>query len=390
MKVSVIVVAAGTGSRFGYERNKLFYPLCGEPVLAHTLRHIFAARSVSEVVIVHSRVDEKEIRRLVDDLHPIQPVRYALGGAEREDSVYNGLMADRYAYPVIIGHEGAGVVVEVGEGVTSVKVGDRVTAETTLTACGTCEYCRKGETNMCAHRKGLGSAADGYFANYCVASAQYCHKLADDLSFEEGALAEPFACVVHAVSNLTHPYPGDLVLVVGPGPMGQMVAALAKACGCVVVMSGITGDEERLRFARENYGIQHTVNSQETDLKAYLEELSEGRGADFVYECTGTLPGIDCALDCCKRKGTFVAIGMNMGKVPIDYYNVIYKKEITIQGDKSTSTVTWARTLRILNGKCVDLKPLITDVIPMSQWLSGYEKFRKGKAMKVVMHPWDD
>ena len=83
MKVSVIVVAAGTGSRFGYERNKLFYPLCGEPVLTHTLRHIFAARSVSEVVIVHSRVDEKEIRRLVDDLHPIQPVRYALGGAER-------------------------------------------------------------------------------------------------------------------------------------------------------------------------------------------------------------------------------------------------------------------------------------------------------------------
>lgn len=71
-------------SRFGYERNKLFYPLCGEPVLTHTLRHIFAARSVSEVVIVHSRVDEKEIRRLVDDLHPIQPVRYALGGAERK------------------------------------------------------------------------------------------------------------------------------------------------------------------------------------------------------------------------------------------------------------------------------------------------------------------
>ena len=68
MKVSVIVVAAGTGSRFGYERNKLFYPLCGEPVLTHTLRHIFAARSVSEVVIVHSRVDEKEIRRLVGNI----------------------------------------------------------------------------------------------------------------------------------------------------------------------------------------------------------------------------------------------------------------------------------------------------------------------------------
>lgn len=304
-------------------------------------------------------------------------------------ALYNGFMADRYAYPVIIGHEGAGIVSEVGEGVESIKVGDRVTAETTLTACGICEYCRKGETNMCANRKGLGSAADGYFANYCIAAEKYCHKLADDLSYEEGALAEPFACVVHAVCILTHPCPGDLVLVVGPGPMGQMVAALAKVAGCVVVMSGINGDEERLRFAQEYYGIQHVVNSQTTDLKTYLESISEGRGADFVYECTGTVPGILSGLDCCKRKGTFVAIGMNMGSIPLDYYNIVYKKEITLQGDKSTSTVTWARALRILNGKCVDLKPLISEVIPMSRWLEGYETFRRGKAMKVVMHPWD-
>lgn len=305
-------------------------------------------------------------------------------------ALYNGLMADRYRCPVIIGHEGAGVVVEVGEGVRSVKVGDRVTAETTLTACGTCEYCRKGETNMCADRKGLGSAADGYFAQYCIASAKYCHKLADDVSYEVGALAEPFACVVHAVCILTNPKPGDVVLVVGPGPMGQMVAALARAAGCVVVMSGITGDEERLRFAREQYGVQYTVDSMKTDLKATVEDLTEGRGADFVYECTGTLPGIQCGLDCCKRKGTYVAIGMNMGNVPLDYYNIVYKKEITIQGDKSTSTVTWARTMRILNGKCVDLAPLVGMKIPMSRWLEGYAAFRGGKTLKVVMNPWED
>ena len=305
-------------------------------------------------------------------------------------ALYNGLMADRYRYPVIIGHEGAGIVVDVGEGVQSIKVGDRVTAETTLTACGTCEYCRKGETNMCAERKGLGSAADGYFAHYCIVAEKYCHKLTDDISYEEGALAEPFACVLHAVCTLTNPQPGDIVLVVGPGPMGQMVAALAKAAGCVVVMSGITGDENRLRFAQENYGIQHVVDSKKTDLKAYLEDMTDGRGADFVYECTGTVPGILSGFDCCKRKGTFVAIGMNMGKIPLDYYNVMYKKEITILGDKSTSTVTWARTMRILNGKCVDLKPLISMTIPMSQWLKGYELFRAGKTMKVIMHPWED
>lgn len=305
-------------------------------------------------------------------------------------ALFNGLMADRYRYPVIIGHEGAGVVVEVGEGVETIKVGDRVTAETTLTACGICEYCRKGETNMCVSRKGLGSAADGYFAQYCIASERYCHKLNDAISYEVSALAEPFACVVHAVCILTDPKPGDVVLTVGAGPMAQMVAALAKAAGCVVVMSGLPADEERFHFARENYGIQHTVDLTKTDIKAYLSDLTEGRGADFVYECSGSVPGILSGLENCKKKGTFVAVGMNMGNIPLDYYKIVYTKEITIQGDKSTSTVTWARAMRIINSKCVDLTPLVSCTIPMSDWREGYEMARSGKYMKIVMDPWKE
>lgn len=305
-------------------------------------------------------------------------------------ALYNGLMADRYSYPVIIGHEGAGEVVEVGEGVTTIKVGDRVTAETTLTACGTCEYCRRSETNMCANRKGLGSLADGYFAHYCIVAEKSCHKLADDVSYEIGALAEPFACAVHAACTLTQPRPGDVVLVSGPGPMGQMVASIAKLAGCIVVMSGITGDEARLTFAQEHYGIQHTVDSQKVNLKECLEMLTDGRGADYVYDCTGSVPGILSGFDCCKRKGTFVAVGMNMGKIPLDYYNVVYKKEITIQGDKSTTPITWARTMRILNSKSIDLSPLVSVTIPMSRWMEGYELSRSGKVMKVVMLPWEE
>ena len=192
-------------------------------------------------------------------------------------ALYNGLMADRYRYPVVIGHEGAGVVVEVGEGVHGIKVGDRVTAETTLTACGTCEYCRRSETNMCANRKGLGSLADGYFAQYCIVAEKSCHKLADDVTYEIGALAEPFACAVHAVCTLTHPLPGDVVLVMGPGPMGQMVASIAKLAGCVVVMAGITGDEERLAFAQEHYGVQHVIDTMKVNVKEYVQNLSDGR-----------------------------------------------------------------------------------------------------------------
>lgn len=305
-------------------------------------------------------------------------------------ALYNGLMADRYRYPVIIGHEGAGVVVEVGEGVRSIKVGDRVTAETTLEACGTCEYCRRSETNMCRNRKGLGSAADGYFAQYCIVAERSCHILKDSVSYEVGALAEPFTCAVHAVCVLTAPKPGDVVLVTGPGPMGIMCAALAKLAGCEVVVSGISKDAERLKFAREAYGIQHTVDSSSVDLKQYLLDLTDGRGADFVYECTGTEPGILSSLDNCKRKGTFAAVGMNMGKIPLDYYSIVYTKEITIQGDKSTSSISWVRAMRIMNYGLLDLSPLVSLQIPMSRWHEGYDIFRRGKAMKVVMHPWED
>lgn len=107
MKVSVIVVAAGSGRRFGYERNKLFYPLCGKPVLAHTLMHVFSASSVDEVVIVNAERDHEDIVSIVESLHPSMPVRYALGGAEREDSVYNGLMATSRDADVVMVHDGS-------------------------------------------------------------------------------------------------------------------------------------------------------------------------------------------------------------------------------------------------------------------------------------------
>lgn len=107
LKVSVIVVAAGSGRRFGYERNKLFYPLCGKPVLAHTLAHVFAAASVTEVVIVHAERDAETIRELTESLHPGMPVRYAIGGAEREDSVYNGLLAADEGCDIVMVHDGA-------------------------------------------------------------------------------------------------------------------------------------------------------------------------------------------------------------------------------------------------------------------------------------------
>lgn len=107
MKVSVIVVAAGSGRRFGYERNKLFYPLCGKIVLEHTLTNLFAAKYVSETVIVVSERDRKDVEAVVRALKPSIPVKYAIGGAEREDSVYNGLLLTAEDCDIVMVHDGS-------------------------------------------------------------------------------------------------------------------------------------------------------------------------------------------------------------------------------------------------------------------------------------------
>ena len=107
MKVSVIVVAAGSGRRFGYERNKLFYPLCGKIVLEHTLTNLFAAKCVSETVIVVSERDRKDVEVVVRTLKPSIPVKYAIGGAEREDSVYNGLLLTAEDCDIVMVHDGS-------------------------------------------------------------------------------------------------------------------------------------------------------------------------------------------------------------------------------------------------------------------------------------------
>lgn len=305
-------------------------------------------------------------------------------------ALYKGYMADRYHYPVVIGHEGAGIITEVGPGVKYFKVGDRVTSETTLESCGICEYCRKGQYNMCSNRLSLGSVVNGFFAQYMIANEKSCHKLADNTTYEEGALAEPFTCVVHAACYITNPLPGDVCLVLGPGPIGTMLASVLKLSGCIVVMAGITGDEKRLEFAKKTYGVDYAVDSTKTDLKELLASLTDGRGPDYVFECTGSVSGIKSGLSLCKKKGTYVAVALNNTEIPLDYYNIVYTKEITILGDKSTCPISWDRALRLLNNHLIDLNPLITNKMPMNKWLEAYDLTASGKAYKVILLPQED
>jgi L-iditol 2-dehydrogenase len=186
--------------------------------------------------------------------------------------------------PVITGHEFTGVIVEVGEGVTQWKVGERITSETAFSFCGDCMHCRTGRYNLCNYRRTLGYWYNGAFTKYTVVPEERIHKLPDHVDFVAGALAEPLACVTHAVLELTSIMTGDVVLITGPGSIGMLALQVAKAQGATVVVSGTNIDRERLAKAKQ-LGADYTVDVTEQDLAALINDLTGGKyaeGGDWI------------------------------------------------------------------------------------------------------------
>ena len=296
-------------------------------------------------------------------------------------------MGTRLRCPVILGHEGSGVVVEVGEGVDHVKVGDRVVSETTFEICGVCDACMEGRYSQCVKRRGLGSSADGFFAEYVLARGASVHKIPDDLSFDAAALMEPMTCAVHALLERMRIMPYDYVLVSGPGPIGLFAAQVAKCCGATVIVSGTTRGEPRLALAKK-LGADYTVNSQKEDLYERVMEITGGRGADVAVECAGVEKAIQDCFRCLKKSGEYMALGaMHHGVMKEFDYNVPFSKEIRMNTSCSTIPSSWNKALRLVEEGKIVLGDLVTHTLPLDQWEEGFEKVANREAIKVVFHP---
>lgn len=168
--------------------------------------------------------------------------------------------------PVVLGHEFSGTVVEVGEEVKEIKIGDRVTSETTFETCGTCDYCKSKDYNLCPSRKGIGTQVNGSFAEYVLSREESVHVLPDNVSFLAASLTEPLACCVHAALEKTTIDKDDVVLILGPGPIGLLLAQVVKSQGAKVILSGVTKDKERLEFGKK-LGVDVIVDSLQEDLE---------------------------------------------------------------------------------------------------------------------------
>lgn len=293
----------------------------------------------------------------------------------------------KVAAPVTLGHELSGEIVAVGEGVTNFQLGDRVTSETTFYICGECEYCRAGDYNLCNYRKGLGTQQDGGFAKYLIARAASVHKLPEHVDYQSAAMTEPLACTHHAVAK-TEINEGDIVVVIGPGPIGLFTAQVAKSRGATVIITGLTNDRVRLDKAKE-LGIDYVVNTQEADIKEFVNSLTNGYGANVVFECSGAVPAAKQGLDLLRKKGQYGQVGIfAQADVSFDMEKVI-QKEIVVRGSRSQKPADWEPSLELMNNGSVNAKAMVTHEFDITQWEEAYQAIKSGEAIKVLLTPVD-
>ena len=285
------------------------------------------------------------------------------------------------APPVLMGHEVAGRVAEVGADVTDELLGALVAVETYFSFCGACEYCRAGRTNLCRERRSIGSHVDGGFAPWLLVPAANLHRMPAHVGPHAAALSEPLACVCHCLADPARISPGDAVLVTGPGTMGLLAAQVARTCGGIVTVLGTPQDEVRLEAAR-SLGFEIRTTAQDA---AELE-----RRFDVVVECSGSDGGIGTCIAAARPGATLVQIGLAGHPVRIPFDEICYR-ELTVTSGFASTPESWRRAMRLLEQRAVDLDLLVSQVAPLSDWQEIFRRTRAGDGIKFVFEPrWED
>lgn len=278
---------------------------------------------------------------------------------------------------ICLGHEGVGLVAEVGDGVIGLRPGDRVVVAPRLT-CGECAYCRRGLDNQCTDYKTLGTTIDGAFAPYLRAPQRALYKIDPSVSRDDAVLFEPLSCVVGSVPRAPIE-PGDTVAVIGAGPMGLLFAETYRALGAgrVVVIDVVP---DRLRFARD-LGVDLTVDSAEVDPAPEVLGIT-GIGADVVVDTVGNQ--LPAALRLVRRAGHVLVFGLRPhDEQTINQYQLT-RNDISVHGAFS-GPKPFVPTVRLLESGRLNPSRLITHRVPLTELADGIELMRSGRCLKVIV-----
>jgi L-iditol 2-dehydrogenase len=282
-------------------------------------------------------------------------------------------------YPVVLGHEFAGSIVEVGSRVEPWKPGDRVTSETAAVIDAHSPLSRQGRYNLDPSRKGFGYGVDGAMTRRVRVPARCLHRVPDRLPLHHAALTEPCCVAYSAVVANVSIVPADRVVVFGPGPIGILSAAIARLRGAEVAIVGLQRDEARLAIARR-YGCQTLLPDQVDDWARAVD----GLGADGVVDAAGVSATLKSSMEIVRPGGWISKVGW--GPQPLQFsLDPIVQKNVTLQGSFSHTWNTWEKVLRLLSTKQLDVEPIIGGRWPIDAWHDAFEAMHSGQIVKAVL-----
>ncbi len=284
---------------------------------------------------------------------------------------------------MVMGHEAAGEIVEIGPDVAGLAVGDRVAVRSIL-GCGHCELCQRGQPNVCEQRRGLGMQFDGAYAQRMVVPAALAVPIPDALTYEHAALVEPFAVALHAVA-ITPLEPTDHVVIVGAGPIGLLTLLAVRLRGARSV--AITDrSPHRLALAR-SLGADLAVDVSQTDPVVAVRSATGGRGADVVFEAVGITATVAQSLAAVRTAGHVTWIGNSAPIVELPMQDMV-TRELTLRGSYTFSG-EFEEAIDLLATSHVDISPLIELTAPLEDGPDLFRRLGDGtlEAVKVVLLP---
>jgi len=289
--------------------------------------------------------------------------------------------------PLIMGHEAAGTVAAVGEGVTAWAPGDRVTFDSTV-SCGQCPFCLRGDINLCDRREVLGVSCGEYrragaFAEYVTVPERILYRLPASMPFAEAAMLEAVSVALHAV-KMGGVHGGETALVIGAGMIGLLTLQAARVAGCSRVLIADV-DATRLRLAR-SLGADEVLQVSGDDLsRQVLERLPSG--ADVVLEAVGRDATVSAAIASVVKGGTVVLIGNIAPRVTVPL-QVVVSRQLRLQGTAASSG-EYPEAIDLVSSGKIQVKPLISAVAPLDEGPRWFERLYAGEPglMKVALVP---
>jgi alcohol dehydrogenase/L-iditol 2-dehydrogenase len=283
-------------------------------------------------------------------------------------------------YPVILGHEFGGIIAQTGERATGWREGDRVVSETAAVIDPYNPMSRQGLYNLDPTRKGFGYGVDGAMTEYVRVPARCLHRVPDRLPFEKACLTEPCSVAYNAVVNNGQIRPGDRILVLGPGPIGLLCAAMARLQGAIVGVVGLERDAARFPIAKK-YGCEVIIG----DCREWAF-AADGLGADGVIDAAGVSVTLRTAMEVVRPAGWISKVGW--GRDPLGFsLDPLVQKNVRLQGSFSHNWPVWERVLRLLDTGLLDIEPVIGGTWPLQDWHEAFEQMHSGRIAKAVLTP---